>query len=101
LNEDNSIVHLRQPNEINDPLTALLRSGARISAIARALAVSRQKVERWLKSGGPATHDKPAQPRLLDSWFEVLEQRWHEGCRNGTRLRRELRDQALRSALPR
>ena len=29
MNEDNSIVHFRQPDEIDDPLTALLRSGAR------------------------------------------------------------------------
>jgi len=29
MNEDNSIIHFRQPNEIDDPLTALLRSGAR------------------------------------------------------------------------
>jgi len=29
MNENNSIIHLRQPDEIDDPLTALLRSGAR------------------------------------------------------------------------
>jgi putative transposase len=29
MNEDNSIVRLRQPDAIDDPLTALLRSGAR------------------------------------------------------------------------
>jgi hypothetical protein len=29
MNEDTSIVRLRQPEEIDDPLTALLRSGAR------------------------------------------------------------------------
>jgi hypothetical protein len=29
MNEDTSIVRFRQPDEINDPLTALLRSGAR------------------------------------------------------------------------
>jgi transposase-like protein len=29
MNEDSSIIHLRQPDEIGDPLTALLRSGAR------------------------------------------------------------------------
>ena len=29
MNEDNSIVHLRQPDAIDDPLTTLLRSGAR------------------------------------------------------------------------
>ena len=29
MNEDSSIVRLRQPDAIDDPLTALLRSGAR------------------------------------------------------------------------
>src|ERR671921_1703380 len=29
MNENTSIIHLRQPDEIDDPLTALLRSGAR------------------------------------------------------------------------
>jgi transposase len=57
--------------------------------------VSRQKVERWLKSGGLATHDKPGQPKLLYDWSEILERRCLEGCRNGTRLWRELRDQSV------
>ena len=69
--------------------------GMTISAIARALGSGWQKVERWLKSGGPATDDKPAEPKLLDDWTEILEQRWLEGCRNGTRLWRELRDQGV------
>ncbi len=29
MNEDNSIIRLRQPDATDDPLTALLRSGAR------------------------------------------------------------------------
>ena len=29
MNEDSTVVRLRQPEEINDPLTAVLRSGAR------------------------------------------------------------------------
>jgi hypothetical protein len=29
MNEDTSIIHFRQPDEVDDPLTALLRSGAR------------------------------------------------------------------------
>ena len=29
MTEDSSIIRLRQPDEIDDPLTALLRSGAR------------------------------------------------------------------------
>jgi transposase-like protein len=72
--------------DLYNEMCRLHAEGMTISAIARALGVSRQKVERWLKSGGPATHDKPAQPKLLDDWSGILERRWLEGCRNGTRL---------------
>jgi transposase len=37
-------------------------------------------------------HDKPAQPRPLDPYVPDLEFRWREGCRNGWRLRREVRE---------
>jgi transposase len=83
----------RARQDLYREMCRLHAEGMTISAIARALGVSRQKAERCLESGGPATHAKPAQPRLLDRWFGVLEQRWHEGCQNGTRLWRELRDQ--------
>ena len=45
---------------------------------------------RWLKTGGPPSHDKPAQPQPLDPWVPRLEARWREECRNGWRLWREL-----------
>jgi transposase len=81
--------------DLYNEMCRLHAEGMTISAIARALGVSRQKVERWLKSGGPATHDKPAQPKLLDDWSGILERRWLEGCRNGTWLWRELCDQGV------
>jgi len=51
MNEDNSIVHLRQPDAIDDPLTALLRSGARrlleqaIEAEVEAFLASRKELK--------------------------------------------------------
>jgi putative transposase len=51
MNEDNSIVHLRHPDEIDDPLTALLRSGARrlleqaIEAEVEAFLASRKELK--------------------------------------------------------
>ena len=51
MNEDNSIIHFRQPNEIDDPLTALLRSGARrlleqaIEAEVEAFLASRKELK--------------------------------------------------------
>ena len=48
-------------------------------------------VRRWLKAGGPPAHSKPRQPQPLDAHIPVLEDRWREGCRNASRLWRELR----------
>src|SRR3954468_22758445 len=51
MNEDSSIIHLRQPDEIDDPLTALLRSGARrlleqaIEAEVEAFLASRKELK--------------------------------------------------------
>src|SRR3712207_6726400 len=51
MNEDNSIVRLRQPDAIEDPLTALLRSGARrlleqaIEAEVEAFLASRKELK--------------------------------------------------------
>ena len=56
MNEDNSIVHLRHPGEIDDPLTALLRSGAR-RLLEQAIEA---EVEAFLASGKDL---KPADGR--------------------------------------
>jgi len=64
-----------------------------VRRIARELALSRNTVRRWLRGKQPELH----RPRMhsLDPWRAVLERRWAEGCRNGTRLWRELRNAGL------
>ena len=38
-------------------------------------------------------HSKPRQPGNLEGYAAFLDQRWADGCRNATRLWRELREQ--------
>ena len=73
-----------------EELRRLHRSGLSVQEVAPALGMSATAAYRWLKAGGPPTHDKPAQPRPLDLYVPHLEARWREGCRNGWRLWREL-----------
>jgi len=44
-----------------------------VQEIAPALGMSAVAAYRWLKAGGPPTHDKPAQPRPLDPYVPHLE----------------------------
>jgi len=74
-----------------EELCRLHESGLSVQEIAPALGMSAGAAYRWLKAGGPPTHDKPAQPRLLDPYVPHLEARWREGCRNGWRLWRDVR----------
>ncbi len=74
-----------------EELRRLHESGLSVQEIAPALGMSAVAACRWLKVGGPPTHDKPAQSRPLDPYLPHLEARWREGCRNGWRLWREVR----------
>jgi len=56
-------------------------------------------VYRWLKAGGPPTHNKPEQPRNVGPHEAYLDRRWVEGCRNGARLWRELRARGYRGGM--
>ncbi len=78
-----------------EELHRLHLSGLSAEAIAPALGMSATVVRRWLKAGGPPVHSKPAQPRPLDAHVAVLDRRWRAGCRNATRLWRELREQGF------
>jgi transposase len=76
-------------------LHRLHRSGLSAEAVAPALGMSATAVRRWLRAGGPPAHSKPRQPRPLDAHGPTLERRWREGCRNTSRLWRELRAQGF------
>jgi transposase len=82
-----------------EEMVRLHRLGLPGHAIGRAVGASMPTVYRWLKAGGPPTHDKPEQPRNVDPHEAYLARRWGEGCRNGARLWRELRARGYRGGM--
>jgi transposase len=68
--------------------------------IASAVGLSVPAIYRWLKAGGPPRHHKPPKSRfaLSRACVKHLETRWAEGCRNATRLWRELRQRGLKAS---
>jgi transposase len=82
-----------------EEMVRLHRLGLPGHAIGRAVAASPLTVYRWLKAGGPPTHNKPEQPRNVGPHEAYLARRWAEGCRNGARLWRELRAQGYRGGM--
>lgn len=82
-----------------EELRRLHESGVSVQEIAPALGMSAAAAYRWLKAGGPPTHDKPTQPRPLDPYLPHLEARWREGCHNAWRLWREMRARGFAGAV--
>ncbi|HEY0418939.1 MAG TPA: ISL3 family transposase [Acetobacteraceae bacterium] len=70
--------------------TRLHALGLSISEIARQLDVDRKTLGRWLRAGRLPSWRKPRRGSALDAHIGYLEQRWAEGCRNATRLWREV-----------
>jgi len=74
----------------------LRAAGADIAPIARTLGVSRGTVYRYLRLPGPPVRLRlPARRSALDPHLPYLERRWAEGCHNGKRLWRELRERGF------
>ena len=81
-----------------EELSRLHRSGLSAEAIAPALGMSATAARRWLKANGAPAHHKPRQPHMVDGHVEFLERRWHEGCRDASRLWRELCQQGFKGS---
>jgi len=83
--------------QVHDEVMRLHRQGVPVRHIARDLALSRNTVRRWVRGEQPELH----RPRThsLDPWRAVLERRWVEGCRNGARLWRDLRDAGFKGGM--
>ena len=64
--------------------------GATITRIAAELGADRKTVRGWLQLGHAPLWQQPSGDSILDPCKPVLGRRWSEGCRNATRLWREL-----------
>jgi transposase len=62
-------------------------------AISRHTGVSRATIMRWLAAGHfPERQPRAPRPTAITPHTDFLERRWTDGCRNATRLWRELRE---------
>ena len=69
-------------------------AGADVADIARRVGVSRRTVYRYRDLSEPPEPPRPRRSRrLLTPYEPYLLQRWQEGCHNGMRLYREIREQ--------
>jgi transposase len=69
-------------------------AGADVADIARRVGVSRRTVYRYRDLGEPPEPPRPRRSRrLLTPYEPYLLRRWQEGCHNGMRLYREIREQ--------
>lgn len=90
----------QQRQETYTTLVRLRRQGLTFEQIASAIGLSKPSIHRWLQAGGPPQHHKPVQgqPSLSKSCLVLLEQRWAEGCRNASRLWRDVRQAGLKAS---
>ncbi|MGF7213217.1 transposase [Skermanella aerolata] len=78
-----------------DEVVALDAKGWSKSRIARTLGLDRGTVHDWLKAGRLPSWQQPSGDSTVDVHGEYLRQRWDEGCHNGVRLWRELRERGF------
>jgi transposase len=72
----------------------LHEQGMNMLAICRSLGMSREAVRRYVHADSfPERRRPPRQPSILDPFEPYLGKRWQDGCRNASRLWREIREQ--------
>ncbi len=75
-----------------EQITALENQGMKSAQIAAQVGMAERTVRHWLSRGDvPYAGPRRQRARLLDPYETYLLKRWHEGCRNGSQLERELR----------
>lgn len=92
--EELSQERLKKRQEICQQAKDLLAQGWSIHAIAKQLGRERTTIRKYLKVEGDwqPTPRQPSQSKL-DPYREYLLSRWEQGCQNGQRLLREIREQ--------
>ena len=73
-------------------IVALQKQGVKIAEIALQLGVTQRTIQRWIATETiPYARPRRQRPRLIDPYKTYLLSRWHQGCRKGAQLERELR----------
>src|SRR6266852_3484949 len=73
-------------------IVALQKQGVKIAEIALQLGVTQRTIQRWIATETiPYSRPRRQRPRLIDPYKTYLLERWHQGCRKGAQLERELR----------
>src|SRR6266852_4931612 len=73
-------------------IVALQKQGVKIAEIALQLGVTQRTIQRWIATETiPYSRPRRQRPRLIDPYKTYLLKRWHQGCRKGAQLERELR----------
>ncbi len=73
-------------------ITALCQQGMKSAEIAAALGMAERTVRHWLSQRGiPYSGARKPRSSPLDPYKTYLLERWHQGCRSGAQLERELR----------
>jgi hypothetical protein len=71
-------------------------AGADVADITRCVGTSRQTVYLYRKLEEAPERKQPIRRKtILDPYVPSLLQRWHEGCHNGIKLWREIREQGF------
>jgi len=76
----------------SEQITALRKQGMKSAEIAAVLGMNERTVRHW-QERGDIPYSGPRKPRSspLDPYRYYLLERWHQGCRSGAQLERELR----------
>ena len=75
-----------------EQITALQKQGMKSAEIAAVVGMAERTVRHW-RERGDIPYSGPRKPRSspLDPYKTYLLERWHQGCRSGAQLERELR----------
>jgi len=79
--------------ELYEQMRTLRAAGFTVLDIAQMVGATRRTVYRYLALGGPSERQQPRRSgrRVLAAYESYLIRRWTEGCRNRSRLFREIR----------
>jgi hypothetical protein len=85
--------------DLYEQMKAMMDGGVSQSDAARQLGISLRTVQRWIQAGVFPERTTRCYPHSVDPYAAYLDRRLLQGCRNISKLWRELRQQGYRCQL--